>query len=209
MTNRTAFLAVVAALVLLGALPSALMADVEELTWTGGSFVPSANDQTVGWSFTANQAIDVSSLDWYDPTGINNIDHTVDIWTGSGTLVGTACVGLGCAGSSYSASAEYWQTPVSLSLVAGSYVIGGWVSVGDPFEQSFSTTATEPNITYGTGLYGLGGSTMFPTNSYPGIVGPNFQVTPEPSTAVLWLTGMGLMIVMMRKRIVQGLPQAR
>jgi hypothetical protein len=34
-------------------------------------------------------------------------------------------------------------------------------------------------------------------------------VTPEPGTAVLWLTGIGLMIVMMRKRSAQGLPQAR
>jgi hypothetical protein len=38
---------------------------------------------------------------------------------------------------------------------------------------------------------------------------PTPAPTPEPGTAVLWLTGIGLMIVMMRKRFVQGLPQAR
>jgi hypothetical protein len=32
-------------------------------------------------------------------------------------------------------------------------------------------------------------------------------VTPEPGTAVLWLTGIGLMIVMARKRVGHGLPQ--
>jgi hypothetical protein len=33
-------------------------------------------------------------------------------------------------------------------------------------------------------------------------------LTPEPSTGILWLTGVGLLIVTMRKRIAQGLPQA-
>jgi len=36
-----------------------------------------------------------------------------------------------------------------------------------------------------------------------------FSSTPEPGTAVLWLTGIGLVLVMTRKRIAQDLPQAR
>jgi hypothetical protein len=162
--------------------------DSEALTWAGGIYPFSEYQQTIGWSFTANTSINVSSLDWFDRDGADTTGHTVDIWTSTGTLVGTACVGPGCEGSSYSASTQYWQTPVSLSLSAGSYLIGGWVDTvqgaSDRFATDFSTPPTTlPEITYLTGFEYHSASITFPPgpiNAVSGIVGPNFEIDPTP-----------------------------
>ena len=159
------------------------------LTWGDGTFIPDANVQTVGWTFAANQAINVSALDWYDPTPFNS-QHTVDIWTSSGGLLGSACVGSGCVGSVYSGS--YWSTPVSLSLAAGSYVIGGNAIPGEPWQYAWTIYATDPAITYGNSVYALGSGTNFPNSPYgTGIVGPNFEIssTPLPSTWLMLFSG--------------------
>jgi hypothetical protein len=174
------------------------------VTWTGGTYVQSSWQQTVGWSFTANQTISVSDLEWYDPSGTNLLQHVVDIWTGSGVLVGTACVGSGCAGSSWAAG--YWQTPVSFSLGSGSYDIAGWVDVGDSFVWFGSTVATDPSITFNMPVFLHSTSTAFPGSntccSSIGFFGPNFTegTTPEPATMVLFGSGIiGLAGVLRRK----------
>jgi hypothetical protein len=74
------------------------------------------------------------------------------------------------------------------------------------------------NSDFGT-LYGNDiGSTTGPWTATTSLSDPlpAFEVnrtplapTPEPGTRVLWLTGIGLMIVIMRKRFVQGLHRAR
>jgi hypothetical protein len=74
------------------------------------------------------------------------------------------------------------------------------------------------NSDFGT-LYGNDiGSTTGPWTATTSLSDPlpAFEVngtplapTPEPGTGVLWLTGIGLMIVIMRKRFVQGLHRAR
>lgn len=61
------------------------------LSWTGGTYVPSAYQQTVGWNFNVNTAIQVSALQWYDTTGTNVLQHDVDVWTSAGALVGSLC----------------------------------------------------------------------------------------------------------------------
>ena len=173
------------------------------LSWTGGTFLPSVHQQTVGWSFTADQPASVTALDWYDPAGDNTAQHDVTIWTGDGAQVAAACVGLGCSGSSYSAADGYWSTPLKLSLAAGSYVIGGYVGIGDPFAYNTATRMTAPNITYGTGLYTLGASTAMPTVACCGsIVGPNLEIAgvPEPASWALMLVGFASLGAAVRGR---------
>lgn len=199
--------------ILLATFPSGSMAQSESLTYTGSTTsYDSLYQQTIGWDFTTYSIIHVNSLDWYDPLGQNDIDHAVDLWTSTGSLVGTACVGEGCKGSSYSASTDYWLTPVNLALGPGTYVIGGWVDKGEPFVYGAGVTSitTTPDITFDAGLYKWGSGIEFPTNvvwpSGP-IVGPNFgqgSPLPEPSSAVLVSIAL-LAVFMARKRIAQGL----
>jgi len=157
------------------------------LTWTGGDYVASAFQQTIGWNFAANQTLQIANLEWYDPTGTNPTQHTVDIWSMDGTLVSSVCVGSGCASSSYLSG--FWQTPVSLTLAPGTYDIGGWVDVGDSFLWKGTTVSADPSITYNLPVYIHSTSDLFPGTSTScgsvGCFGPNFsvaQATPEPGS---------------------------
>jgi PEP-CTERM motif len=90
-------------------------------------------------------------------------------------------------------------------------------SAGDQY--SWTTFVQDPTteiiiITDETNIIGTSGSNQFPTLAgCSGCFGslsftPATTVTPEPDTAVLWLTGIGLLGFVMRKRIAQGHQQA-
>jgi len=84
---RITKISTVCGLLALGAIPS--FADISAVTFTGGSYYNhpiSSSYQTVGWTFTTNQALNVTTLDWYSPTqGDDATDRTVDIWLASNT----------------------------------------------------------------------------------------------------------------------------
>src|ERR1035438_304406 len=108
-------------LLAIAAIPS--YADVALLTFTGGDYSTHGYDQTVGWEFHVNQTFNVAALHWFDPTGNDPVAHQVAIWNDLGSFVVQACVGSGCAGSSYVLHPQdpnYWQTAVTgVTLVAG------------------------------------------------------------------------------------------
>ena len=77
-----------------------------------------------------------------------------------------------------------------------------YISNGGHIQENYfyaPTTATDVLTTYAD----LGALNYFDLNGDLSTV-----VTPEPGTVVLYLTGIGLVGFVMRKRIAQGLPQA-
>jgi hypothetical protein len=178
----------------------------ELLTFTGGSFTPSVNDQTVGWSFTVNAPIQVGDLSWYDPTGSNPVDHPVAIWDSNGQIVASACVGPGC-GSTY--VGPFWVSSVSANLMPGNYVIGGYVLANgsDGFVLGSPTVTTDPSITYGQSRYLVTGSLTEPTRTCcgNGFFGPDFSSSvPEPATMTLAGLGFGVAALWKRFRAHSG-----
>ena len=83
---------------------------------------------------------------------------------------------------------------------------GDWLSnpipagYGPQVQDAFGVLGTNPSL-------GVNELTAFEAIGY-GLTS-TAPPTPEPGTAVLWLTGIGLVSVMMRKRIAHGLPQTR
>ena len=173
----------------------------EILTFTGGSFVPTANNQTIGWSFTVNTPLQVTDLSWYDPTGANVKNRPVGIWDSAGNLVDSACVGPGCGATHIG---NFWVLPISpITLSAGNYVIGGYVWVGtDSFVLGSPTIMTDSRITYGQSMFTVSGSFTEPLSSCcgNGFFGPDFSTAvPEPASMTLLAAGFG--IAALRKRI--------
>lgn len=168
----------------------------EILNFTGGSFVPSVHNQTIGWGFVVNSPLTVSDLSWYDPTGSNPVNRLVGIWDSNGNLIGSACVGSTC-GSTYQGS--FWVSPASVVLSVGTYVIGGYVLANgaDPFVLGAPTITTDPKITYLGSLFTVSNSLVEPTHSCcgQGFFGPDFSVSgvvPEPSSLILAGLSLGM-----------------
>jgi hypothetical protein len=172
----------------------------ELLTFTGGTFGPSVNNQTIGWSFTVNTALQVGDLTWYDPTGTNPIDHNVAIWDSNGNVVVTGCAGPGC-GSSWIGG--FWVTTVSAALAPGNYVIGGYIFANgsDGFVFGSPTITTDPRITYGQSLFNVSSVLTEPSNHCcgNGFFGPDLSTVPEPAS--MTLAGLGIGIAGLWKRL--------
>lgn len=166
----------------------------ELLTFTGGSFVPSANSQTIGWSFTVNSMLQVGDLSWYDPTGSNPIDHPVAIWDSNGNIAVSGCVGPGC-GSTYAGG--FWVTTVSATLAPGAYVIGGYILANgsDSFVLGSPTITTDPRISYGGSRFNVSGTLTEPTSTCCGLgfFGPDLSAAvPEPASMTLLGIAFGI-----------------
>jgi hypothetical protein len=173
----------------------------ELLTFTGGTFGPSVNNQTIGWSFTVNTALQVSDLSWYDPTGTNPIDHNLAIWDNNGNIVASGCAGPGC-GSSWVGG--FWVTAINAALAPGNYVIGGYIFANgnDAFTLGNPTITTDPRITYGESRFNVSGMLTEPTNTCcgNGFFGPDFSAATVPEPASMTLVGLGIGITALRKR---------
>jgi|HubBroStandDraft_4_1064222.scaffolds.fasta_scaffold24061_2 hypothetical protein len=173
----------------------------ELLTFTGGTFGPSVNNQTIGWSFTVNTALQLDDLSWYDPTGTNPIDHSLAIWDSNGNIVATGCAGPGC-GSNWVGG--FWVTAISAALAPGNYVIGGYIFANgsDSFVLGSPTITTDPRITYGQSRFTVSGVLTEPTHTCcgNGFFGPDLSAASVPEPASMTLIGLGIGIAGLRKR---------
>ena len=192
------------ALVVLAAVAAvAARADTVGFTTTGGIALSGALFDTLGYTFTLAAPIQVTQLGFWD-FNANGLEAAVPVtlWNSAGTVQATATVPAGTmAGELNQYLYVTLATPVTLS--AGTYTLGGYVTGGDAaFQGGLTTITPAAGITYGASRAGTG--TGDPTtdafNNPRSYFGPNFQfVVPEPSTwALLWLGSAGLAMLARR-----------
>jgi PEP-CTERM motif-containing protein len=164
------------------------------LSFTGGSFF-GATAGTFGWAFTLSGTITVNDLGYFD-FGDNGLaaSHDVGIWSSDGTLLVTATVPAGTAGTLIGDFRYTFITPTLLP--AGDYVIGGFESgsSGDPVVVAAATITPAAGITYGGSRSVAGAALTFPPGNASGFgnsyFGPNFLFSvPEPASTGLLLFG--------------------
>lgn len=179
------------------------------LQWSGSGSV-GGSEQTRGWAFSTDRAIEVTALGWFDFADDGLVDaHQVGIWDADGHLLLSAVVGAGAddplqAGFRYSAGLSGGGV-----LAAGSYVVAGLSTYNDETWRSVDPAT----VTLGSGIAYLGDRTS-ETAAFEfagvtqgldvGYFGANFQYeiaeVPEPATVSLSLFGLGMMGMALRKR---------
>jgi hypothetical protein len=182
--------------------PTQAQAIVALQSFTGDDVFPSfdGTNQTVGWSFTANDNLLVTSLGLWDETPADPLGqtHQVGLWSSTGTLLGSVTIQ---TNSPLTGDFRYEAiTPVTLTSGL-TYFLGSEIS--DPFSDRYTTFAssiiTAPEITFlNTARNDSDGGFSFPsiTGSGNGRFGPNFQFqvvstpVPEP-TSTLSLLALG------------------
>ncbi|MEH2360570.1 MAG: DUF4082 domain-containing protein [Nostoc sp.] len=184
-------------------------------SFSGGSNFPAFNgtNQTIGWSFIANNNLSVTALGFYDQTPINPLSqsHLVGLWTSDGNLLASTTVQ---TTSPLTGSFRY-QDITSVNLLAGmSYVIGA--AITSPFSDIYTVPGsvnTAPEITLtDSARNGSSEGFSFPSTLIPGNgrIGPNFkfdvvtQAVPEPASliGILGLGAFGITSVRKRKQLV-------
>ena len=179
--------------------PTQAQAIVALQSFTGGSVFTRLDEthRTIGWSFTANDNLSVTSLGLWDETPADPLgqSHRVGLWSSTGTLVGSATIQ---TNSPLTGSFRYAAiTPVALTSGL-TYFLGS--EVYDPFSDRYTSGAssivTAPEITFlGTARNDSAGGFSFPSNtgSDNGRFGPNFQFqvistsVPEPTSTLGFL----------------------
>lgn len=185
------------------AAPALSVSNTEGQTLTNPPFV-------LGWSFTVNSNVTVTSLGMFDALGDGFVTgHQIGIWNSAGTLLTSGSVSAG-TGDTLIANFRYVDV-ADVGLTAGdSYSIGAVLATGDDqiVWDSFATDfvmATE--LTFGESRFASGSDLTNPTarfGSAPSFFGPNFLFEstpvdlPEPGSLVL--VGLGLLGLMAARK---------
>jgi hypothetical protein len=170
---------------------------------------------TIGWQFTLTSSVTVTQLGFFDAGADGLADpHETGIWDSSQTLLGSATVPSGTAGTLLGG---FRFVPVTAFLLGpGEYTIGAYGNQTSPDEFAFglSGSTTIAGLTLGGGVQS---GSVLNTLTFPGQVngfategyfGPNFAISddrelsavPEPSTIVLVATALGLAGLLRGKR---------
>ncbi|MCZ8247761.1 MULTISPECIES: DUF4082 domain-containing protein [unclassified Microcystis] len=179
--------------------PTQAQASVALQSFTGGSLFRNfdATNMTVGWSFTANDNLSVTSLGLWDETPADPLaqTHQVGLWSSTGTLLGSATIQ---TNSPLTGSFRY-AAIAPVALTSGlTYFLGSEISnpFSDRYTSSASSIVTAPEITFlGAARNNSAGGFSFPsiTTSVNGRFGPNFQFqvvsasVPEPTSTLSFL----------------------
>jgi hypothetical protein len=173
-----------------------------------GSFV-------MGWQFSTNVAVTVSSLGAFDDSNNGLVEsHNVGIYNSVGTLLVSAIVPSGTAGTLISGFRYTSISPFILAsgqqyTIASTNVNEVWA-----YGQGATGVVVNPaiNVPANSGVFAAGGGTLsFPTTKpnqpagYQFIAGPDFLIgaatVPEPgSVALLIGTGTTGVLFLLRRR---------
>jgi hypothetical protein len=159
---------------------------------------------TLGWDFTANDAITVDALGVFDSGQVGLTDsYEVGLWDSAGDLLAETTVSSGTADPLVNQWRYAAITPVTL-VTGDTYYLGALYLTSDdnlifPGVDS-GTVTTTTNITFGQATYAGGSSLSDPTTGFPtagpGFFGPNIAIAggipegvPEPATWAMMLLG--------------------
>jgi hypothetical protein len=174
---------------------------------------PFGTDISAGWAFTTNQAITVTALDAFDPSGTGS----VRLYNAADTLLASATVTTADPIEG-SPTLFYSQaiTPVNLAADTTYFLAQDMSANVTTFQAAVSGLSTNPAITYDGAVSAFGLSqdpisdNVFSGSANPGFFGPNFDMgsqapgTPEPGTLALFsgltVTGLGFAIKRRRTR---------
>ncbi|HWZ32604.1 MAG TPA: DUF4082 domain-containing protein [Bryobacteraceae bacterium] len=183
------------------ALPSLLMLSTASVmlgnqigVTVGGPFGTDINNSSwmLGYSFTANSAIQVVGLGLYDDNGTNGLNsaHDVGLWDSQGNLIASATVPAGLGGTLI--SNFMFASIAPLQLTAGqTYTVGAEYTVaqGDNWAADPTNFGVAPQITYISREYDTYSGTLIePTlvgSNSIGYFGGNIEfgsAVPEPSS---------------------------
>lgn len=151
---------------------------------SSGTSAPSAG-QSVGWQFEVLDSITITGLSWFDLGGDGlTFAHTVGVWDGFGTLLGSATIPDGTTANLDSAGFRYVSVAPFTLAAGASYTVGGQDFFGseDGLEFNVSSQTTAPQISYvGARYSNIGSGFTRPMNfsgATTGFYGPSFEMTP-------------------------------
>ncbi|WP_417319476.1 DUF4082 domain-containing protein [Emcibacter sp.] len=190
------FSAGIFALMLL-ALPSLGNAAAVNLSDPGDGLFNST-DYTLGWEFTANTDISVTSLGQFDfeGDGLSN-DADIAIWESNGTLVASTTIAAGTSGTLIDYFRYVDISPVLLSA-GQSYIIASYIANDQALDLGNGAIFTvDPAITVLNDRFDFANSLVFPTEinslgAFDGWFGPNFQFTTQQVSEPGMLALLGL-----------------
>jgi len=190
-------------------------ADNSGFTWFGNDS-GCGNGCTLGFDFNVSSSVTIDGLGVFDAgsDGLNNV-HEIGLWTSAGTLLATTSVGPGASASDASASGAgsyVYSDILSLTLGAGSYVIGALFEIGDTdavVHDAGGIFSNDPNVAYNSSAWINTGVLEFPVNiggANDRYFGPTMRIAeasvPEPS--ILLLLSFGLMGIGFARRKVHN-----
>lgn len=192
-------------IVLAALVPARAFATSIALDVVGGGSPGSDNRSgSIGWEFTLNGPVSVTSLGYWDE-GANGLvnAHDVALWTSTGVLLAQTTVTnaspITVASTSGLGAWKFQTLAIPLDLLPGRYVIGGFYPASSPdfFRFNGTNVSTDPLVTY----QNIRDSVSTPGLVFPGALagtgayfGPDFQFTPSavPEPASITLTALGL-----------------